>query len=364
MVRVFVFSSIILLCLVKSSKAAENGAEEEEEEDDVIFPISVTIPMGIAMGALILLAIVGNLLTILSFLKDKKLHTVYNIFILNLAVTDLLIGCISMGIYSSYDISSYHWHFGYHFCKTWLVIDFTLCLESVLIMFILSIDRLLLLKLGPMYTQKATNRKAYICIGLSWTVAFLLYSPAIIGYDIWTGHNPVEDGDCDVPFVNDVVYTSVTAVFEFLVPLIGISIISIAIYIEIRKRILERNKARQQSHNNENHASETKTRRDIRAAKFLAALVLVFAVTWAPYTICTVIISFSDHVYVTDNVYETLTWINWSKASMNPFLYALNSARFRKNFRELLCCMSKCKNHNKVGQGDLTVINRTEVLDP
>ena len=330
--------------------ANESAIDEDADEDETL-PLSVTIPMGLAMACLIIFAIIGNLLTIISYIRDRNLRTVYNTFILNLAITDLLIGCLSMGVYSSYDLASYHWFFGYHVCKIWLVIDFTICLESVLIIFLLSMDRFMLLKMGPTYNQKLTMKKAVIAIVISWIVAFLLYGPAIIGYDIWTGSYPVEEGDCDVSFVNDVIYTSVTAIVEFLVPFIGIAIINTMIYIEIRKRMSKKNAVKTFSVKSDIMTQESSARRDIRAAKFLAALVCLFAVTWAPYTITTVIISFSDHVLVSDHVYELLTWVNWSKASINPFLYAFNSARFRKNFQDIVCCCKMGKG-NKVGQID------------
>jgi hypothetical protein len=60
-------------------------------------------------------------------------------------------------------------------------------LESILMIMIISFDRLFLLILGPHYTMKVTMIKAYVQIGISWIIAFLLYGLAIIGWDIWTG---------------------------------------------------------------------------------------------------------------------------------------------------------------------------------
>jgi histamine receptor H3 len=48
--------------------------------------------------------------------------------------------------------------------------------------------------------MKVTMIKAYVQIGISWIIAFLLYGLAIIGWDIWTGENVVEEDDCDVQF--------------------------------------------------------------------------------------------------------------------------------------------------------------------
>lgn len=345
---------------------------------------TVLVPIGIVIVILIIVAVFGNTLTILSFIKDKRLRNVYNTYIVNLAITDLLIAIISMFFYAIYTLKSEVWILGEKFCKVFLLVDFTLCAESVLMICIISYDRLLLLKRGPYYTKKETKRVARVKIVISWAVAFLLYGPAVIGWDHWTGVDIVADDDCDVQFAHNFEFTTIAAICEFVLPLTALIIINSLIFREIRKRIRltakqlpkdietknnifinvlpmasmsQQDSCDSDSKDNKTSNSATsscdtldrlddvtisrrhkhhiKMKRYIKAAKFLAALVTVFVVTWCPYTIATVIIAFCESC-VNVEAYEVMTWLLWSKASVDPFLYALNSKRFQRNFIQIL----------------------------
>lgn len=348
-------------------------AEEVEGES---LPLSVQITAGVIIVLVILTAVVGNVLTITAFIRDKQLRIIYNIYILNLAIADLLIACVSMPFYAVYTLTRYSWPFGYHFCKMYMVIDFTICLESVLIVMILSYDRLLLIKQGTLYLQKETTTRACVKVAISWVIAFLLYSPAIIGWDLWTGVNTNEEGDCDVQFAHDFGFTTVTAVCEFVIPFLVITILNSILYKEIRKRLKmvsghhqgptqkptattsstqndisgndvtenpsETNNMKKENENNK--TADRSKRRDIKAAKYLAIIVLVFFITWFPYTITTIVISFCESC-VNEDLYEFFNWVLWCKAAINPFLYALNSERFRLNFQKMICTICPfCKN--------------------
>lgn len=86
--------------------------DETIEENEKEFGLGVLIPCGIIIALIIVVAIVGNIFTIVAFVKDKKLHTVYNMYIVNLAITDLLVGCVSMPFYAVYTLMTYTWPFG------------------------------------------------------------------------------------------------------------------------------------------------------------------------------------------------------------------------------------------------------------
>ena len=353
---------------------------------------------GVALAILILLAIVGNCITVCAFITDSKLRTVYDFYIFNLAITDLLIGCISMPFYAVYTLKEFVWDFGMGFCKVWLTIDFTICLESIMLMLLLSYDRLLLVTLGPSYSVKCTRKRAYVNISISWLLAFLLYGPAIISWDYFTGYSTVEELDCDVEFAQHFEFTTVTAVIEFVIPIVCLALFNTLIYLKIRGRL--RGQLKSSSNYNANistiqsevsrvqadtiqpeettyNARKSKikfdmpsnvstlgvpktkaglkrkqkrdtnlrVKRDSKAARFLIILVIVFLVSWAPYTITTIIVSFCGDC-VNLSVYEVMNWFLWGKSAVNPFIYAMNSSRYRYNFKRFMCwCCKRNKIH-------------------
>ena len=349
-----------------------NITDGTTEVEDIFSTHTVTI-LAILISIVIFLAVIGNTLTIISFIKDAQLRVVYNMYIVNLAICDLFLGIVSMTFYAVYTLETFTWPFGDIFCKIWLCIDFTLCLETVFMMIILSWDRALLLAKGPSYSFRETKRIAVVKISISWVLAFVLYSPAIIGYDIWTGTDNVDEDDCDVQFASDVLLTSVTATLEFAIPLICLCALNAYIYIKIRSRLRQHNKMRHITDHlsapattsqingnttpmasavcvstNEHTPKQTEAvpitvRRETKAAKSLALLVAVFLVTWGPYTITTIIIAGCGEC-IHENFYEFLNWVLWAKAALNPFLYAYNSERFRQNYVKLLPCLKNKTN--------------------
>ena len=93
---------------------------------------------------------------------------------------------------------------------------------------------------GVLYNQKHTRQGAVRKIFMSWVLAFLLYGPAIIGFNHWRGNSTVEEDDCDTEFATDFWYTLVTAIIEFLVPVILLLVFNVYIFWKIRQRALEK----------------------------------------------------------------------------------------------------------------------------
>jgi leucokinin receptor len=55
-------------------------------------PVAIVVVLAILYGSISIIAIIGNGLVILVIAKDKRMQTVTNIFIGNLAVADVIIG--------------------------------------------------------------------------------------------------------------------------------------------------------------------------------------------------------------------------------------------------------------------------------
>ena len=58
-------------------------------------PVSIVVVLSLLYGIVSLLAICGNVLVMLVIVKNRKMHTVTNFFIANLACADILIGLLS-----------------------------------------------------------------------------------------------------------------------------------------------------------------------------------------------------------------------------------------------------------------------------
>lgn len=65
----------------------------------------------LTLSIIVLITIAGNLLVLLSFALDAKLRQPFNYFIVNLAVTDLLVALFAMSFYTIDTLLGY-WPFG------------------------------------------------------------------------------------------------------------------------------------------------------------------------------------------------------------------------------------------------------------
>ena len=217
------------------------------ENDTKLVLRNETIPMepyvqyilGLAMTVLIIVTVVGNLMTVAAYIIDKRLHNVYNTFIFNLAITDLLIGLISMPFHAWYTVGEFNWPLGRVVCKFWLVVDYTLCFESVLMILLLSYDRYLLIRYGHRYEAKVTLKRSVVKIVITWIVAFSLWGPFIIGWDILKECTIIGKTVCDVEFLYAYEYLLTTAIIEFFMPFKGLVIINSILYCKLRRFLVK-----------------------------------------------------------------------------------------------------------------------------
>ncbi|XP_046368729.2 histamine H3 receptor-like [Haliotis rufescens] len=352
-----------------------------DEVDEWYIPPWVPGVAGVGMSVLILLAVVGNLLVIISYFRDKQLQTVHNLYILNLAIADLFLGAISMIFYADFTLRSWNWVFGRVFCKIWCVNDYSMCLMSVLLILLLSLDRVILLRNGAEYIAKETKKVAMVKISIAWVIVFGIYGPCVVFWDIVKGHSVIENDNCDAEFIKDLHFTLITSIFEMTIPFIALSCLNLLVFVAIRKRLRvfpkeisltgvrhdrtqhkedqSKTKPGSKTYEVESKSEQPEIRpsstlqketqlcktqhsgKDLKAARSLAVLVITFFICWAPYTIATVATSQCDGC-LNRHVYEFFTWLLWAKSSINPFLYASQSKRFKENFIKLLPILKFC----------------------
>uniref|UniRef100_H2Y8S1 G-protein coupled receptors family 1 profile domain-containing protein n=1 Tax=Ciona savignyi TaxID=51511 RepID=H2Y8S1_CIOSA len=318
----------------------------------------------------------GNILVIVAFHANRRLQTITNYFILSLAYADMVIGLVSMNLFTIYIVQG-EWRLGPLVCDIWLCIDYVASNASVMNLLIISVDRYLALTKPLTYRAKRTKRRACLMIVGAWMVSFVLWVPSILLWPLVEGGRNVHNKKCSIRFIVASPAVAIgTAMAAFYVPVLVMSALSWCIHrvniehnkyantFRIQDKPSERNARRYlwtskfrgiPLHNrtklmaqfnllpkNRRRVSQNVrsfSARENKAARMLLCIMIVFIITWAPYNILVVISTIcGEDGCVNDVLWKLSYWLCYINSTINPACYALCSPEFRNTFLRILRC--------------------------
>nr|XP_039259980.1 muscarinic acetylcholine receptor M3-like [Styela clava] len=203
------------------------------------------IAICISSGTASLITVAGNVLVIASFAINKSLRIVNNYLILSLAAADLLIGTISMNLFT---ISIVHgeWRLGAAVCDFWLTLDYVASNASVMNLFIICLDRYFSVTKPVKYRNARTKKRFLMAIAGAWIISFVLWAPWIAGWQYIVGSRSVPENQCYIQFLKEnKAVTVITAIGAFYLPAGAMCVLYWQVYQGIknsRKKILGMNK--------------------------------------------------------------------------------------------------------------------------
>lgn len=262
------------------------------------------IAVGVFLSVFILVAIVGNILVILSVLCNRHLQTVTNFFIVNLAIADLLLSIIVLPFSASLEVLGC-WVFGRVFCNIWAAVDVLCCTASILSLCIISIDRYIGVKHCLKYPTIMTEKKAAVILVVVWVSSMVISIGPLLG---WKEPPPTDESVCSI--TEEPGYALFSSLFSFYLPLMVILVMYFRVYVVARKTTKsleagvkrERNKSievvlrihcrsmLEDTSKSKNHPFRSslsvrlmKFSREKKAAKTLAIVVGMFILCWLPF---------------------------------------------------------------------------------
>uniref|UniRef100_A0A2K5RSM4 Histamine H3 receptor n=1 Tax=Cebus imitator TaxID=2715852 RepID=A0A2K5RSM4_CEBIM len=321
------------------------------------FSAAWTAVLAALMALLIVATVLGNALVMLAFVADSSLRTQNNFFLLNLAISDFLVGAFCIPLYVPYVLTG-RWTFGRGLCKLWLVVDYLLCTSSAFNIVLISYDRFLSVTRAVSYrAQQGDTRRAVRKMLLVWVLAFLLYGPAILSWEYLSGGSSIPEGHCYAEFFYNWYFLITASTLEFFTPFLSVTFFNLSIYLNIQRRTrLRLDGAREAAGPEPPPEAQPSPRRPPpgcwgcwrkghgeamplhrKVAKSLAVIVSIFGLCWAPYTLLMIIRAACHGHCVPDYWYETSFWLLWVNSAVNPVLYPLCHHSFRRAFTKLLC---------------------------
>ncbi|CDQ72256.1 unnamed protein product [Oncorhynchus mykiss] len=305
------------------------------------------IAVGVFLSVFILVAIVGNILVILSVLCNRHLQTVTNFFIVNLAIADLLLSIIVLPFSASLEVLGC-WVFGRIFCNVWAAVDVLCCTASILSLCIISIDRYIGVKHCLKYPTIMTEKKAAVILVLVWVSSMVISIGPLLG---WKEPPPTDESVCSI--TEEPGYALFSSLFSFYLPLMVILVMYFRVYVVARRTTKSLEAGVKRERNNKNHPFRSslsvrlmKFSREKKAAKTLAIVVGMFILCWLPFFFVLPLGSFFPALKPSDMVFKVIFWLGYFNSCINPVIYPCSSKEFQRAFTRLLRC--QCHRRRRV----------------
>ncbi|RZF36308.1 hypothetical protein LSTR_LSTR014773, partial [Laodelphax striatellus] len=148
----------------------EAAADSQDWADVVGFVVKVFV-----MVFIIIAAIFGNLLVIVSVMRHRKLRVITNYFVVSLALADMLVAMVAMTFNASVQMTG-RWLFGYFMCDVWNSLDVYFSTASILHLCCISVDRYYAIVKPLKYPINMTKRVVAVMLLNTWA------SPAVISF--------------------------------------------------------------------------------------------------------------------------------------------------------------------------------------
>ncbi|XP_033126873.1 prokineticin receptor 2-like [Anneissia japonica] len=311
--------------------------------------VIIKLTLIILYALIIFVCGVGNSLLIIIILSRRRLRSVTNLLIANLAFSDLLLA-IWCAPFNFHNKLIEHWIFGPVLCTIMNSVLMISMFASVNTLLVISIDRYH----GIFHPLRPRMRKSTLSliIVLIWVVSFLVCIPTLLyaktesGWDCKTKREVVS---C-VEYWKDThpyampSYLMFIAVFEFLIPMLIMSFIYVRIALQ-----LWLHRAPPGYVTSERQREITSIRKQ-KTIPMLITVVVAFGICWAPWHVYNLLQAFhfqynldsefSNHV----PVYSILEGVAMFNCVINTIVYFALSPVFRKELGTIFhkkCPMSR-----------------------
>uniref|UniRef100_A0A674F2U5 Neuropeptide FF receptor 1 n=1 Tax=Salmo trutta TaxID=8032 RepID=A0A674F2U5_SALTR len=298
-----------------------------------------------------LLCMVGNVLVCLIVLGNRRMRTVTNLFILNLAVSDLLVGifCIPTTLVDNLITG---WPFTNTVCKMSGLVQGMSVAASVFTLVAIAVDRFRCIVFP--FQPKLTLIVAKVTIAMIWVLAVVIMCPSAAALTVVevADHYMVYNQDynktyplysCYENFADPKmrkVYTTVLFAHIYLVPLALITVMYGRIGVKLYTSVVSRR---------EHLISQKK----IKVIKMLIVVALLFMLSWLPLW---TLMLLTDYAGLDEEQLELLTgyifpfahWLAFSNSSVNPIIYGYFNENFKRGFQAVYQTNSCCHPGNRV----------------
>ncbi|KAH8385984.1 hypothetical protein KR200_011737 [Drosophila serrata] len=331
--------------------AAATTSREAKESDS---PSSeLNIPYTVFEVLVAIVSIIGNVLVIIVFRRERKLRRRTNYYIVSLAMADFLVG--SLGIPFAI-LASLGLPRNLHACLFTCSLLVVLCTISIFCLVAVSVDRYWAILYPMAYSRNVRTRTAIVIISMCWVAGTIVGFLPLFGWHADVGDNQ----ECLFVEVMDYDYL----VFLYFATIITPTLLMLAFYTHIYRVIIKQvrqivtmNPASDLSRRSSAAAVQVTTpgrgghagtmlrvlgaarKRDVKATQNLSIIVLFFMICWIPLYTINCIKAFCPQCYVHPKLTLFCIILTHLNSAVNPVLYAYHLKDFRAALKNLLLRM-------------------------
>ncbi|CAG4950837.1 unnamed protein product [Colias eurytheme] len=279
------------------------------------------------------LGLLGNLLVCYVVIRNRAMQTVTNLFITNLALSDILLCLFAVPFTPLYSFRG-SWSWGSLLCHMMPSAQGCSVYISTLTLMSIAIDRFFVI-IYP-FRPRMKIETCITVIIMIWTFSVTVTLP----YAIYMTYYDLEIGRfCEETWPSEKlrrIFGSVTSVLQFVLPFTVIAFC----YTCVSFKLNDRAKAKAASKNTRKEEFDKNRKR--RTNQMLIAMVTIFGLSWLPLNVTNL---YNDYyIYAIHSRFYFLIFfichvIAMSSTCYNPFIYAWMNENFRKEFKQLIPCI-------------------------
>ena len=267
----------------------------------------------ICFGVLGTLIIVGNILTIWIFFKQRRQKRTYPL-LMSLAVADLLVGIFAVPFYIKTVVSQ-----GY----TWYVIsigaDVFTGTTSIYTLAVISLERMF--AVGWPVRHRTLNCRVYVCVISIPRIIAAIFTTSVV-----------------LPMLNIIGRENSLYYIVLIsgIPLIAISVANFVVW-----------KKQKMPFHNQNHI-----KREVKLAKTLALVTGISLFTWLPFQILNILFALkvTQNFHLIELTTFIIKFLQFSNSFVNVIIYPFRIPQFKRTFFQILhfCVIPFERSRNEV----------------
>ncbi|CAL8248321.1 unnamed protein product [Merluccius merluccius] len=287
---------------------------------------------GVAYSCIVLVSVVGNVVVIWIIMAHKRMRTVTNYFLLNLAFAEASMSAFNTVINFTYAVHN-DWYYGLVYCRFHNFFPIAAVFASIYSMTAIALDRYMAIIHPLQQRMSATETK--VVVGVIWVLALLLAFPQyyysniidlpgrVVCYIDWPEYTL-----CDFKKM----YYVCVVILIYLLPLLVMGCAYLVVGITLWASEIP-------GDSSDRYKEQLIAKRKV--VKMMIVVVCTFAICWLPYHIFFLLHEFLPEMFdqtFIQQVYLAVLWLAMSSTMYNPIIYCCLNDRFRAGFKQVLGC--------------------------